>query len=599
MWGKVDEVVRRLDMDKVWRHVDLLTKRYPDRIAGSGVDREAEQYIAAQLEAAGVGVQSCAMELFNSFPGEGRLEVLHPRALDVPVEACLHIESTPADGVEAPLVYVGAGGWSDYEDIDVDNKVVLAEVSYAPPTPEKARIAWLRGAIGIVLMNWGPADRNDIPMRALKSVWGNPTPRTYAELPRLAGVTVGRQDGERLRRLCEAGEVRVRLTARVERRWSSLSQPIGRIGNADGRRDVLVVGGHFDCWPPGASDNATGVAAMIEIARALARDHEELARDVVFAFWNGHEVAEAGGSTWFVDHEWDVLHRRGVAYFNIDTLGMRGSREYTISVSPELLLFAETMHRGFIDVPTRVRSLTKTADQSFFGVGLPAMTGRYTHAPEQIEEWGGATLGWWNHTTHDGMDKIDRDLFYRDVRFWAGSIAYMATVPVLPMRFGPMARQTQAAIQQVVAAAEAAGLSRAVLRELGFDALQDDVRRFMERVRVLDETSDRVHGTADVAPEAVARLNRLLQRISRVTTAPLRTLSGRYGQDSYGRSELSEPIPSLAGLEEWAASDPNSLSWKLRRTELRRLRNQLADSLHDAAESIDEFLCAIEWEALS
>ena len=43
----------------------------------------------------------------------------------------------------------------DYIDKDPRGKIVLVEVSYAPATPEKARIAAEKGTIGIVCINWG------------------------------------------------------------------------------------------------------------------------------------------------------------------------------------------------------------------------------------------------------------------------------------------------------------------------------------------------------------------------------------------------------------------------------------------------------------
>jgi len=59
---------------------------------------------------------------------------------------------------------------------------------------------------------------------------------------------------------------------------------------ADPSRPWLVVGAHFDSRPrtPGADDNATGVAAMLEVARLLRR--VPLAATVQFAGWNLEEL---------------------------------------------------------------------------------------------------------------------------------------------------------------------------------------------------------------------------------------------------------------------------------------------------------------------
>jgi Zn-dependent M28 family amino/carboxypeptidase len=59
---------------------------------------------------------------------------------------------------------------------------------------------------------------------------------------------------------------------------------------SDPARPWLIVGAHFDSRPrtPGADDNATGVAAMLEVARLLER--VELAATVQFVGWNLEEL---------------------------------------------------------------------------------------------------------------------------------------------------------------------------------------------------------------------------------------------------------------------------------------------------------------------
>ena len=73
-------------------------------------------------------------------------------------------------------------------------KMVLVEVSYAPPVPEKARIAYEMGAAGIMCMNWGN-DEEVICHRGLKAVWGNPTESNVKNIPDLVGVGITRGAG--------------------------------------------------------------------------------------------------------------------------------------------------------------------------------------------------------------------------------------------------------------------------------------------------------------------------------------------------------------------------------------------------------------------
>jgi len=64
----------------------------------------------------------------------------------------------------------------------------------------------------------------------------------------------------------------------------------------DKKRDFLVLGAHYDHlgkagisggYSPGANDNASGVAALLEIGRSLSEKRKELKRSVLLLFFGG------------------------------------------------------------------------------------------------------------------------------------------------------------------------------------------------------------------------------------------------------------------------------------------------------------------------
>ena len=63
---------------------------------------------------------------------------------------------------------------------------------------------------------------------------------------------------------------------------------------------VVVVGAHFDAWSdsPGADDNASGVAAVLEIARTMTENELVSARTVQFAFFDLEEVGCVGSEAY-------------------------------------------------------------------------------------------------------------------------------------------------------------------------------------------------------------------------------------------------------------------------------------------------------------
>ncbi len=102
---------------------------------------------------------------------------------------------------------------------------------------------------------------------------------------------------------------------------------LGMIAGADPRvRDeAVVIGAHLDhlgrsgeTMYPGADDNASGVAALIEIAKAFASSASRPRRTIVFAFWTGEEEGHLG-SDYYVRHPLWPLERTSV-YLNLDMI---------------------------------------------------------------------------------------------------------------------------------------------------------------------------------------------------------------------------------------------------------------------------------------
>ncbi|MGB7489188.1 MAG: M20/M25/M40 family metallo-hydrolase, partial [Thermoanaerobaculia bacterium] len=120
------------------------------------------------------------------------------------------------------------------------------------------------------------------------------------------------------------------------------------IGVLPGTRDewqdqAVIIGAHFDHlgsgWPdvhsgdegkvhPGADDNASGVAVLIELARTLA-EGEAPQRSLVFAGFTGEEAGRAG-SKYYVANPTPVPFSGIRAVVNIDTVGRLGEGAVSI-----------------------------------------------------------------------------------------------------------------------------------------------------------------------------------------------------------------------------------------------------------------------------
>ena len=100
------------------------------------------------------------------------------------------------------------------------------------------------------------------------------------------------------------------------------------------RNEYVIIGAHFDhlgmggpasrardtvAVHHGADDNASGVAALLEIARSFAMSHARPRRTILFAFWTGEEEGKFGSSHYTRHPRWPLATSK--AYLNLDMIG--------------------------------------------------------------------------------------------------------------------------------------------------------------------------------------------------------------------------------------------------------------------------------------
>ena len=109
------------------------------------------------------------------------------------------------------------------------------------------------------------------------------------------------------------------------------------LGKIEGKKkdEIVIVGAHYDHlgYDPmldedkiynGADDNASGVSAVLQIARAFLATGEQPERTVIFAFWDGEEKGLLG-SKYFAQVYPDIKKVKG--YLNFDMIGRNNKPE--------------------------------------------------------------------------------------------------------------------------------------------------------------------------------------------------------------------------------------------------------------------------------
>ena len=573
MEGLVKSILDELSCHEAFRHVEYLTS-LGIRLAGTREAELAADYIKTMMDGYGLETELSRFQVYNSYPGDASLEVIVPICREAKCRGYAHIEPTPPEGIEGELTYVKAGREEDYEGLDVAGKIVLTEMRYGLARPEKARIAVACGAVGMIVIDLGTQEHQVISNGAMKGVWGNPTPNTSREIPKIAAVGVPKGEGKLLKGLlAEHDRVTVRLKTECERAWQEVTQPIGRIvGTTEPERFVLVAG-HFESWGPGATDNAAGNGLMLELARVLSRHRDKLRRSVVFAFWNGHEIAEASGSTWFADNFWDEIRDGAVAHINIDQPGLRGTDRFQVLSTLDLKEFAVRLALEVLDEPVIYDPLRgKYSDQSFYGAGIPSLLGGTVFSDEDLERMDGASLGWWWHTEEDTLDKVDVDVLGKSMKVFAAYIVELCNADPLPLEFITPSK---------VILGELKALRKEVQGQdtpIALDPLLQTAERLEYLAEKLKDYKKGNHGE---------RINLCLTRLSRKLLPILHISTCKYEQDSYGLSELQHPLPSLYPLFKLAKMDKGSAEYEMLLTHCVRERNRISDLLKEAVELLE------------
>ena len=115
----------------------------------------------------------------------------------------------------------------------------------------------------------------------------------------------------------------------------------------------VIRGNHHDAWVNGAEDPVSGMAAMLEEARALGELRQQgwtPKRTIVYCAWDGEEPALLGSTEWAEAHA-DELQQHAVAYLNSDSNG-RGFLQ--AEGSHALEHFINDVARDIVDPETKL-----------------------------------------------------------------------------------------------------------------------------------------------------------------------------------------------------------------------------------------------------
>jgi hypothetical protein len=561
----------RINPDRMMADVAYLSTLV--RHAGTADEAAAFRYIADECRKAGIeDVREESFDAFLSFPVSGTLTVdgLGP----IRAKTRAFAVSTDGQEVRGEIVFVPTKGGTalfagdgsrDYDEIDVRGKIVISDRG----RPDTILAAGRAGALAHI--HYWASDEDAIHEQITTTIWGTPTPDNIGRLPTIPSLGVTRGDGLRIVEAIRGG-VSATFSTVVETGWRRVPLVTAEIPGSVSD-DFAFVNGHVDSWHNGTTDNATGNAACLELARIARAAREHLRRGVRICWWPGHSQGRYAGSAWYADQYWEELHDHAVVNINIDSPGARGATRYIdVTMGAETEALGKAVIHDLTGQEVEAERPTRAGDQSFWGPGVPSLYMLLSSLPR--EQWaavGGCGMNWWWHTEADTVETADRDVLDLDTQIYAATLARLCAGPVLPYQLAGAAQEIATLLADYEC--QAAG-------HLDLTALRERAAEAITATSALDQRA--VAAIADDLDPATPEASAIVAAQKGVSRAlvPLRYTGGdRFDHDP------AMPAPALQLLRDaptLATLDPTSDEARFLQAALRRRGNAVAQALREA-----------------
>jgi hypothetical protein len=570
------EVLEEISADLLMHHVRKIAEHI--RISGSVGEAKSLWYVKKVLKSYGLSVKHYTFEAYIGYPISAKLLLTRPERREIRGVSAALATSTPEDGVESEIVYIGRGDEKDFAKIDTKGKLVLAEGLAEPAVAKRAET---HGALGQIFIN-------DIyPHDGIVSiVWGTPGPESVSLLPQTPCISIDRTQGAYLKKLLKRDKVTARLFTITWRGWRNIPVVTADIPGTMERERYVLLSGHIDSWYYGAMDNGSANAVILEVARLMSKYRNRMRRGLRVAYWSGHSHGRYAGSAWYADNFWLDLEKNCVAHVNVDSPGAKGAEVLTeASVMSETKDLAASIIKRMTGQRISGRGFSRAGDQSFWGIGIPSVFMSLSEIPTElgkrdpslstIENFGPSRsgLGWWWHTPYDTVDKIDPENLSRDAGVYALVTLALCADPVLPLNYMRTTQELRRILVEKQRIADGVIDLTPIITKV--DSLMSSLRKLGRRI-MTSKTRKQFRAA-----------NSGIMRLGRILIPMMYTREGRFKHDA---AVPISRVPCLDDIEMIAKIGKDSDNLKFLRHGLRRNVNQIADALDKALEVVNNTL---------
>ena len=358
-----------LGPDSLWERLEQVVA-LGNRFAGSAGESACRELVRAEFAAAGLANVRVEPFPFLAYEPDGASCAL----VGGTELRCAPLQYSADASAEGEAVYLGSAHPDDVaaleaRGVELGGKVAVAHSFMpwlvAPALAEKGVAA---------LVNVTDTGEGLIPNHMVSFYPNGMEAPWEGRVQPLPGVTIEAGDARRLLSLMTLGPQRLRVEHSARYVEKTSANVVGEIVGREQPDERVVIGGHYDSQleGPGAADNASGVAATLELAHRWAGLSPR--RTIVLCAFGVEELAAWGSYHYCRAHVDELERTRGM--INLDALGLPLPGTRVVVADEEMAPYAaESAARiGFEPEDTIDASAYAWSDHNpFIDAGVPSV----------------------------------------------------------------------------------------------------------------------------------------------------------------------------------------------------------------------------------
>lgn len=295
---------------------ESLTTEVGQRMAGTEAEARARDWAVAKFKA--IGLENVRVEPFV-IPGWERgqetASIISPFPQNLEITALGYSVATPANGIEAEVVYFAELDALQKTTEDLTGKIAFIDgrMEKAPdgagygPAGMKRRIgaseAAKHGAVAVLIRSVG-TDSHRFPHTGGM--------RYAPDVPKIPIAAMSGPDADQMERIFKRGEkVTVKMAlSPVDTGERPSGNVIGEIIGTDEPEKIIVISGHLDSWDlgTGAIDDGAGIGISAGAAKVIIDSGLKPKRTIRVIAYGAEEIGLLGGFAYRDKHKADLAN---------------------------------------------------------------------------------------------------------------------------------------------------------------------------------------------------------------------------------------------------------------------------------------------------